>query len=622
MRVRLLVLATALGTCLALTASGMATPSGANGTVAAAKVAVTIPLAPRNPTGWDAPSGADWPVVGGNYLQNRYSSLNQITTGNVATLKEAWHIHLNSGKGTQYRGEATPLVYGGIMYMVTGNDDVFAIDATNGNVLWTYNDGPHPGLTNVCCGWDARGLAIGDGKVFVAELDGKVLALDQATGGLLWSATNGRYQDGYTMTMAPLYYNGEVVVGVSGSEQGARGSETAYDSQTGRRLWRFYNVPTPGDIGSGTWPNTSEWQTGGGTLWNTPSVDPVNKVLTYTTANADPWSSRGPGDDLFTASMVALDPLSGDYKWHFQIVHHDIWDYDCPSPTFMFDTTIGGKAVKGVAEACKTGWLYELNRLNGQPITQIDEKAVPQNGFQNTSPTQPIPVGDAFSEQCPQPTDFPAVASDGKPIILGCIYTPYDDTQFVGTAPGTQGGTVTATSAFSPQTNMAYVCSANTRQGEKAIPNASSLYRNGRSFTGRQGTGTSATFAPSGDLSAFDVTTNRIAWKQHYAPLSVPIPSGSHQGCTGGITATAGGLVFVSLPEETAHGIAAYNAQTGTQLWTATTDAGVEAPPMTYSVNGKQYVAIYAGGSTFSIEATSTGEKFPHGDSLYVFALP
>ncbi len=165
-------------------------------------------------------------------------------------------------------------------------------------------------MNTVCCGWDQRGLALGGGRVYVAQLDGTLVALDQQTGGILWAARNGRWQDGYTMTMAPLYYNGLVIVGVSGSEFGARGHVTAYNATTGKRVWRFYNTPTPGDIGSGTWPNNTEWMHGGGTVWNQPTVDPTTGFIYYTTANADPWASRGPGDDLFTSSMVALDAMT------------------------------------------------------------------------------------------------------------------------------------------------------------------------------------------------------------------------------------------------------------------------------------------------------------------------
>jgi len=619
MRVRLLVLAVALIACLGLTATAMATPDGLNGTAAAKAVTANIPQAPRDPQGWENPTTADWPVVGGNYLQQRYSALNQVTTANVASLKEVWHIHLHSAQGTAYSGEGNPLVYQGIMFHTTGNNDVWAIDAATGQILWQHLSALPPASVlgpYICCGWDARGVAIGAGKVFVAQLDGKLLALDQQTGGLLWSAANARYLDGYTMTIAPLYYKGLVIVGVSGAERGARGSVTAYSADDGHRVWRFYTVPTPGDIGSGSWFNNNEWQTGGATVWNTPSVDPATNIITFTTGNPDPWSGRGPGDNLFSSSIVAVNALTGDYEWHFQMVHHDLWDYDCPSPTVMFNTTIGGVATKGVAEPCKTGWLYELDRNTGNPITRIDEKAIPQNGFNNTAPTQPTPAGDAFAEQCPNKADFPATASDGKPIVVGCIWTPYDDTQFIGTAPGAGGGSVVSTSSFNPNTGLFYVIGANTRQTEKAIPNASSLYANGRSFTGRQSTAMAANFVTTGDLAAYDVTTNKIAWKQRFNPDASISTTSAFQGAQPGTLTTAGNLLLIGVPGGVAWGMRAYNASTGQELATFKTDAGVQAAPITYTVNGKQYVTIYAGGRD-----TITGAA-TKGDSLYTYALP
>jgi quinohemoprotein ethanol dehydrogenase len=620
MRFRLLVLAAALGACLALTATAMATPDGLNGTTAVGKVTAVITPAPRNPVGWENPTTSNWPVVGGNYLQQRYSALNQITTANVAGLKEVWHIHLNSARGTAYSGEGNPLVWEGVMYHTTGNNDVWAIDAATGQILWTHLSSLPPAAVlgpYICCGWDARGLAIGSGKVFVAQLDGKLLALDQQTGGVLWVASNSRYLDGYTMTMAPLFYKGLVIVGVSGSERGARGSVTAYSADDGHRVWRFYTVPTPGDIGSGSWFNNSEWQVGGATVWNTPAVDPATNTITFTTANPDPWSGRGPGDNLFSAGMVGIDGLTGDYRWHFQQIHHDLWDYDCSSPTVMFDTTIGGKAVQGVAEPCKTGWLYEVDRNNGNPITRIDEKPVPQNGFNNTAPTQPTPAGDAYSEQCPNAADFPATASDGKPIIVGCIWTPYDDQQFIGTAPGAGGGAVVSSSSFNPNTGLFNVIGANTRQTEKAIPNASSLYANGRGFTGRQSTAMAAGFVTTADLAAYDVTTNKITWKQRFNPDPAISATSSFAGAQPGTLTTAGNLLLIGVPGGVAWGMRAYNATTGQELATFKTDAGVQAAPITYSVAGKQYVTIYAGGR--DTVGTTPATK---GDSLYTYALP
>jgi quinohemoprotein ethanol dehydrogenase len=573
------------------------------------------------PTDLVPPAGANWATNGGDYGQSRYSTLNQVNQGNVGSLKEAWHIHLDgSGTGGKYKGEGTPLVYEGTMYMVTGNSDVFALDATSGAKLWTYHSQIPQDMSTVCCGWDARGLALGEGRVYVAQLDGTLVALDQQTGGILWAARNSRWQDGYAMTMAPLYYNGLVMVGVSGAEYGARGSVTAYNAKTGKRVWRFYTVPTPGDIGSGTWPNNTEWMHGGATIWNQPSVDPALGLIYFSTGNADPWASRGPGDNLFTSSIVSLDAMTGDYAWHFQMIHHDIWDYDCPSNTVLFNRDIGGVSTKVVAEPCKTGWVYALNRTNGNPALRIDEKPVPQNAFNNTSATQPVPAGDAFGNQCPVAANFPTTAPDGKPFLFGCIWTPFDDQQYTVMAPGAGGGNNWNPSSYNPNTGFLYVCSHGGYYAYKSIPNASNTYVGGQTFIGLQIGPPKPGTEYQGDFVAMDMGTNKVAWRQHYSGATTPDWVGANSSeCDSGSVTTAGGVTFMGLPEGLYHGAAAYNATTGAELWRVQTDAGVEAPPMTYSVAGKQYVSVYAGGLvTLGPEGAT---NLTHGDSLYVYAL-
>jgi quinohemoprotein ethanol dehydrogenase len=580
------------------------------------RTAVTITPAPAfAPTDLAKPAQADWATNGGDYGQTRYSALTQIKKGNVRRLRLAWHIHLNgSGMGSKYRGEGTPLVYKGVMYAVTGANDVFAIDAATGTILWQYSAQLPETVGSVCCGWLSRGLALGDGKVYVARLDATVAALSQESGRVVWTASNGSPQDGYTMTMAPLYYNGLVIVGVSGGEFGIRGSVTAYDARDGHRVWRFNTVPAPGELGADTWPQDAEWQTGGGPVWSTPSVDPKLGLMYFTTGNAYPWSNRGPGDNLFTSSFVAVKPETGAYAWHYQVVHHDIWDYDCASNTVLLATTIGRVIRKIVAEPCKTGWVYELRRKNGRPALPIEEKAVPQSQFQNTSRTQPIPSSASFSGQCARRSALPRVASDGWRFRVGCIFTPFNQRRFTAVAPGVRGGSSWSPASYSPQTGNLYVCSRDTQSAYKAVGTISSASAGGgHSYVGAELSYPTSTRIVTGAFSAIHMATGTIAWRHRYTRTAFHQRDAS---CEGGSLATAGGLVFTALPQGMYRGLAAYHAKTGRMLWRFHARAGIEAPPVSYSVDDTQYVAVFAGGNL------SRGKPAVKGDDLYAFALP
>ncbi len=554
-----------------------------------------------------ATPSTDWISTGGNLANQRYSSLNQISTANASGLKQVWSTHLDgSGAAKKYSQEDSPLVYNGVMYVVTGNDDVFALDATTGAHLWKYLSNTDQSNATVCCGWDARGVALGDGKVFVAQLDGSLVALDQATGAIEWKSQNVIWQDGQTMTMSPTYYNGMVYVGVSGAEFGARGSETAYNATTGAQVWRFYTIPQPGDIGFGTWPNNNEWQHGGGTVWNNPSIDPTTNSLIFTTGNADLWSGRGPGDNLFTSSFVSINATTGQYRWSWQVVHHDIWDYDCPSPTVMFDVTIGATVRHGVAEACKTGWLYELDRNTGQPLIpgNIAEKKVPQNSFQHTAKTQPYVNQPALVPQCARKASFKGKSPAGTPYKVGCIFTPYDAKTYAAFAPTALGGNNWPPISFDQANHALYVCETKTEMALGAIPPAlKKPYVGGEGYTN---VGFGKLVSYGGTISAVDATTNKLIWQDQTTAAGT---------CYGGTTTTAGGLLLLGTLDGNFH---AMDASTGKDLFTQKLQYGADAPPITYSVNGKQYVAIVDGGSILGTAKGAAG----HGDGVYVFALP
>src|SRR6185437_2189846 len=416
-----------------------------------------------------SPVAKDWVTNGGNMTNQRYSTLTQIDTGNVKQIKGAWVTHLKgSGFGGKYSFEATPLVKDGIMYITTGNDDVFALNAKTGEFLWERWSTIDQKLTSVCCGWDNRGLAMGEGMLFLGQLDANVVALDIKTGKELWKTPIEVWQDGYGITSAPLYYDGIVYSGITGGEYGIRGRLTALDAKTGKILWRWYTLPAPGEVGGDTWPSgTDHYKHGGASIWNTPALDPELGLIYFSVGNCGPDydGSMREGDNLVCASVVALKAKTGEYAWHFQEVHHDIWDYDAASPVVLFDTVINGQPRKGIAEAGRTGWVYILDRTNGKPLIGIDEKPVPQEPRQKTAKTQPIPRGDAVVPQCAE-----LLAGYDK---AGCIFETFWETPVL-MQPSGVGGTNWSPMPYSPDTGYFYVpgtvrTSAFTRYSDKYV---------------------------------------------------------------------------------------------------------------------------------------------------------
>jgi quinohemoprotein ethanol dehydrogenase len=534
-------------------------------------------------------AGKDWITFGGSTFNERFSTLDQINTGNVAQLKGAWMTRLGSGRGAKYKFEADPIVIDGVMYIPTGNDDIFALDGKTGKKVWEYNSDIPQVNDLICCGWDNRGVAAGEGMIFSGQLDGSFVALDQKTGKVVWRTQLEDYHDGYSITGATRYFNGMVFTGMSGGENGIRGRVYGLDAKTGAEMWRFYTIPGPTDTGGDTWPNDGfSYQHGGGTVWQAPAVDPDLGMLYFTTGNAGPWNGDSrPGDNLFATSFVALDYKTGAYKWHFQEVHHDMWDFDAPSPTVLFDTTINGQPRKGIYQCGKTGWCYILDRTNGQPLVGIDEQPVPQEPRQNSSPTQPIPKGDAFVNQCAEPVEgFP---------VAGCIFTPFWDTPVL-LRPTAGGGSEFSPTSYNPGTGYLYVSGL---EQDLAFANKPVQYAPGKKFVGV--TITSPLGANiTNTLTAIDVTTNKIAWQKH----------GKGEENKGSLS-TAGGLLFTG---QTDGNMKAYDAKTGDELWSFQVGWGVGAPPMSYQVGDTQYVAVAVGGNRGGVTTLD-------GDAVWAFAL-
>ncbi len=534
---------------------------------------------------WMAPSGKDFPLVGGNLANQRYSSLAQITPANLSRLGGTWMVHVNAQNAGSM--EATPIVVNGVMYIPTGGGGVVALDAATGAVKWKYQS-PNGGGTN-------RGVSVGDGKVFSAGGGNTLVALDQETGEQAWTAKVG---DRGTTVAPAVYYDGLVYMGVSGGEGGVRGYFAAFDAKTGKEKWGFWTTPAPGDRGSDTWEGDS-WKYGGGPVWTQPAIDPDLGMVYFSVGNASPdndGTQRG-GKNLFTSSIVALDLKTGAYKWHFQEVHHDLWDYDNEAAPVLADIKYHGQTRKILIHAGKTGFLYIYDRTNGKPLIGIEEKPVPQEPRMKTAATQPFPVGDSFVPTCPEPG---SVAEGSK---TSCIFGAYWDEPVVMT-PGTQGGVTWAPITFDPKTGLVYVggCVINSsfalrREEWDAQTSRFQSVGQGRGL----GFARPAGEPRSGTLTAMDPATNKIVWQKR---TTYPIGTGS------GLLTTASGLIF--------HGdsdgrLVAYEVKDGKELWSFQTGAGADAPVITYEVNGQQYVAILAGGNNFQLSA--------RGDDLWAFKI-
>jgi quinohemoprotein ethanol dehydrogenase len=565
-----------------------------------------------------ATPSADWIGVHGNNLLQQYSGLTQINQATIKNLKIAWHSQVSiPGKGKpNYTGvlaESEPVVYNGTMYIPDGKGNVYAIDATTGERLWYFKYVLPKGATPLLQA--TRGLALGDGNVFLPESDGTMAALDQATGRVKWTRQLGSYKDGATLTAAPTYVDGMVIEGISGGDGGYPCAIVAMNAKTGKQLWRFNVIPTGSALGANTWGTPRQWF-GGGAIWNTPAVDTNLGLVYISVGNPVPYNGAGrpSGQELFTESILALSLKTGKLRWYFQEVHHDLWDYDAAANGVeLFNLKIKGRMREAIVQAGKTGWLYILDRRTGKPIFGMKNVKVPQNPAQHTSLTQPIPVGQPFATQCAPKTWKTWKAPDGNPVTVGCLFTPYNDTNYTAFAPTALGGADWPPTSFSQRTGYLYLCSKNSSSAWKALPAAppGTLKPLGNFFQvdGLYSQGNSPGKHPVGTIVAMNMRSNNRAWSVHF-------PAGDM--CYSGILSTKGGLVFVG---RSGGYLQAYNDLNGKLLWTSPKlAAGANAAAMTYEVNGKQYVAIYAGGNSLTSGFGTTPNR--PGSELYAFALP
>ena len=513
-----------------------------------------------------------WPSYGRDYTNRRYSLLAEITAGNASDLDLAWRYRT----GIPHAFEASPVVVDGTMYLSTPLSHVVALDAASGRRRWEY--APKLELTVHCCGPVNRGVAVYGGRVYIGTLDAKLVALDAATGRKLWAVNVGDPKKGYSLNGAPVAAGGKVIIGISGAEYGIRGFVTAYDARSGRQVWRFYTIPSPDEGGWwGRWRVTDPfgtplhrdtgreradsakfadaWKTGGGSVWQAPAVDTALGLVIFAVGNPSPDldGSARPGDNLYTNSIVALDLRSGRLRWYFQEIPHDVWDLDATSPVVLADVRDStGRMVPAVAQAGKTGWVYVLERATGKPIRRSDAFVPQENMF-----APPTPQG-------------------------------------VRMLPGANGGSEWSPPAYSPETGYLYVLGLHQPMHYKLRPDSlkpPAMWLGGAFVS---------TGEPEyGLFSAVDLNTGKIAWQ-----VRVPDPM------IGGALATAGGVVFTGTKDQR---VLALEARSGRRLWEYKAAGGVNAPPITYAVGGRQYVAVAAGGN-YQINA-------PRSDELLVFAL-
>ena len=528
-----------------------------------------------------------WLLYRGSYDSHGYSALDQIDTDNVANLKPVWSFSTGLREGHQ----APPIVNNGYMYVSTPQNHVLALNAVTGDLLWRYvrylpDDLQQFHPTN-------RGVALYGDLAYLATVDAVLVALDALTGEVVWEVDVEDYYNGYYMTMAPLIVDGVVMVGVSGGELGIRGFVAAFDAETGEELWKTYTIPAPGEPGSESWPEDT-WKTGGVPVWITGSYDPDLNLTYWGTGNGGPWmGDTRPGDNLYSTSVIALDPKTGELKNHHQYHWNDSWDWDEVSAPLLIDYEREGEIVKGLVHPGRNGYLWFLER-SAEQITFVD--------------ANPYVYQDVF-------TSIDAIT--GRP--------EYDMTKKPGTGyeasfcPSLWGGKDWPPAAFDPNSRLLFipanenVCS--TMVGEEIE------YSPGRAYMGRGTSDDGGFFVRDGadhigELQAWNVDTGERAWTTTFE---------SHNW--GPILATAGDLVFMGGTND--RKFRAFDSTSGEVLWEYPTNSGVIGVPVTFTADGKQYVAVQSGWGVDAqreqnlINMTRGSDTYvPQGGVVWVFALP
>ena len=524
----------------------------------------------------DSPNSlADWLLYGGNYANWRYSALADVNRQNIGKLVPVWIFQA----GVQGQVAVSPVVADGVMYFTAAYNNLYALDAVSGKLLWHYEH-QMPSDLRLCCGPANRGVAIVGDKLYMATLDARLIAFERTTGKVIWNIVMDDYKTGYSATGAPLVIKDMVIIGSGGGEFAARGFIDAYDVDTGQRRWRRYTVPTAGEPGVETWAGES-WKTGGAPAWATGTYDADLNLLYWSTGNPSPLfnGDARTGDNLYSDSVLALNPDTGDLRWHFQYTPHDVWDYDATNGLIVIDIKHAGKTVRAVAQPNRNGYLYVLNAATGKFI----------NGAQYVEKLNWAKGLDA----------------NGRPRVDKSLY-PVADTARGMVCPGSLGGNNGSfTYAYSASTRLMYVP---TIESCLALVKEGGAFKRGDVYLGGSIGDTDGTTLKSyGHLSAIDPESGKIKWRyRDKYPL------------VGGALATGGGLVFTGNQEGYA---LALDDTSGKVLWKFQTGSGIRSQPITFKLEGRQYVAIASGTGGIAVSMIGEPPLRTLGSALLVFGL-
>jgi len=519
-------------------------------------------------------------TYGMGYQQHRYSPVNQINKTTIKRLVPVWNLSLDNNWGEQ----AQPLVYNGVM-VVTNAKATVAIDVATGKQIWKHNlDWPPETPRVVCCGVSNKGAAILNGKVYRTTLDAHVLALDMKTGKEMWKSKAAEWKDGYSMTVAPLIANGVLITGISGAEFGIRGFIDGWDPDNGKQLWRRYTIPARGEKGNETWPaDNNAWEVGGGSSWITGSYDPELDLSYWGIGNPAPWASQSrPGDNLYTSSVLALRPKTGEIVWHYQFTPGDAYDYDSNWELILSDINVAGQRRKVLMQLNRNGFLYVIDRTNG--------KLISAKAYENVN----------WASHVDMATGRPVETEVAKKLRAS---------EQVELWPSTTGGKNWPHAAYNPITGLLYANTIHQARmfrhlpTKQHVPGQRYMFVENLPIPKKPG-------EPHGHIDAIDPLTAEKKWRVPLTDFQI----------WSAMLATGGGLLFTG---KTTGEFIALDIDNGKQLWQFQTGSGINAMPVTFTHNGRQYVTVLSGlgGLYWNQQRERLKDIVPQGGSVWTFAL-